>query len=359
MKFYWSNARIVPASLLALGAMLCLQAGNVLARSMEKPVVVARAAMRLLAPVDYYTGTVISREHARLASEVSGRLLWVADVGDSPEQGGVVARIDDVLLREDHIEREADVARIQAQLGFLKQESSRLQKLANSNNAAQSQLEKVESDRLAATSELRAAQAREDRSAALLERTQLRAPFAGIVTGRLLNAGEWADEGAAVVTMTDPLHLEIQGWVSVSALPFLAPQASVRFERNGEKFEGTVRTRVPVGDTRSRLYELRVSLPEGDWKVGESVRIAVPVTARRKVLSVPRDAMVLRRDAISVFVIDGKHIAHRIPVIPGIAGGAWIEVKGNIKPGDLVVTRGGERLRDGQKVVVQGQGDAL
>ncbi len=359
MKFYWRNARRVFAWQLLFAVVLCLQAGGALARSMEKPVVVARAAMRLLAPVDYYTGTVISREHARLASEVSGRLLWVADVGDSLEKGGVVARIDDVLLREDHIEREADVARIQAKLQFLKQESSRLQKLANSNNAAQSQLEKVESDRLAATSELRAARAREGRSAALLERTQLRAPFAGIVTERLLNAGEWADEGAAVVTMTDPLHLEIQGWVSVSALPFLPPQAPVQFERNGDKFAGTVRARVPVGDTRSRLYELRVSLPEGDWKVGESVRIAVPVTARREVLSVPRDAMVLRRDAISVFVIDDDHVAHRIPVIPGIAGGAWIEVKGDIKPGDLVVTRGGERLRDGQKVVVQGQGDAL
>ena len=119
--------RIVPACLLVLGAVLYLQAGDALARSREKPVVVARATMRLLAPVDYYTGTVISREHARLASEVSGRLLWVADVGDTLEQGGVVARIDDVLLREDHIEREADVARIQAQLGFLKQESSRLQ----------------------------------------------------------------------------------------------------------------------------------------------------------------------------------------------------------------------------------------
>jgi len=146
--------------------------------------------------------------------------------------------------------------------------------------------------------------------------------------------------------------------VSVSALPFLEPQATVQFERNEEVFEGRVRTLVPVGDTRSRLYELRVSLPEGAWKVGESVRVAVPATVRHEVLSVPRDALVLRRDAVSVFVIDDDAVAHRIAVIPGIASGPWIEVEGELKAGDLVVTRGGERLRDGQKVVVQGQDGA-
>jgi len=357
MRKIQGMARVVYTVLLAASAMLSLGPGTTLARSLEKPVVVAEAAMRLLAPIDYYTGTVISREQARLAAEVSGRLLWVAEIGDSIETGGVVARIDDELLREDHIEREADVARIQARLEFLKLDAARLQKLARSNNAAQSQLEQVDSDRLAARSELKAAQARERRSAALLERTRLRASFSGIVTERLLYAGEWASEGAAVVAMTDPLHLEIQGWVSVSALPFLKPQRPVSFEYNGDVFEGRVRTLVPVGDTRSRLYELRVSLPEGAWKVGESVRIAVPAAVRRKVLSIPRDALVLRRNAISVFVVDSNLVAHRVVVIPGIASGPWIEVEGELKAGDQVVTRGGERLRDGQKVVVvQGQG---
>lgn len=358
MKLFQSNVPTLFAGLLIVGAALCLRIGVAQARSVEKPVVVAEAAMRFLAPVDYYTGTVISREKARLAAEVSGRLLWVAEVGDSFEVDGVVARIDDVLLREDYAERKADATRLQARLEFLKLETSRLQRLARSNNAAQSQLEQVESNRLAASGELKAAQARERRTGALLERTQLRAQFSGIVTERLLSAGEWANEGTAVVAMTDPLQLEIQGWVSVSALPFLKALTPVKFERSGDAFEGQVRTLVPVGDTRSRLYELRVGLPEGSWKVGESVRIAVPAMARREVLSVPRDALVLRRDAISVFVIDNDSVAHRVLVIPGIANGPWIEVSGELNAGDPVVTRGGERLRDGEKVVVQGADDA-
>jgi len=325
------------------------------ARSGEKPVVVAEAEMRELAPIHWYSGTVISREQAKLAAEVSGRLLWVAEVGAEVEKGATVARIDDSLMREDFAERSADIARIEAQLGFLKQEASRLQRLANQNNAAQSQLEKTTSELASARSELKAAQARERRTAQQLDRTALKAPFNGVVTERLLRAGEWADDGSAVVSMTDPALLEIQSWVSVSALPFVSAQSILQLKINDRTYQGAVRTLVPVGDQRSRLYELRVGLPRQQWNVGESVRIAVPTALSREVLSVPRDALVIRRDSISVYKIGNDSIAERVTVSTGIASGAFIEVQGDLKAGDRVVVRGGERLRNGQQVTVQSQ----
>lgn len=324
-------------------------------RGGEKPVVVAEAAMRELAPVNWYTGTVISREQAKLAAEVSGRLLWVAEVGAKVEAGVTVARIDDALMQEDLAERKADIARIEARLKFLKQEVSRLQRLTKQNNVAQSQLEKTASELASARSELKAAQARERRTARQLERTSLKAPFPGVVTERLLRAGEWADDGSAVVSMTDPELLEVQSWVSVSALPFINMQSILQLVISGKTYQGTVRTLVPVGDQRSRLYELRVSLPQQQWNVGESVRIAVPTALRREVLSVPRDALVIRRNSISLYRIDDDNIARQVSVRTGIASGAFIEVRGDMKAGDRVVIRGGERLRDGQQVTVQNQ----
>jgi RND family efflux transporter MFP subunit len=322
-------------------------------RGGEKPVVVAEAVMRELAPVNWYTGTVISREQAKLAAEVSGRLLWVAEVGAEVEKGATVARIDDALMQEDLAERKADISRIEAQLGFLKQEASRLQRLAKQNNAAQSQLEKTASELASSRSELQAAQARERRTAQQLKRTSLKAPFSGVITGRLLRAGEWADDGSAVVSMTDPELLEVQSWVSVSALPFIKTQSTLQLKIHDKTFQGTVRTLVPVGDQRSRLYELRVGLPQQQWNVGESVRIAVPTALAREVLSVPRDALVIRRNSISLYKVGRDHIAEHVSVITGIASGAFIEIHGDVKAGDRVVVRGGERLRDGQQVTVQ------
>ncbi len=59
----------------------------------------------------------------------------------------------------------------------------------------------------------------------------------------------------------------------------------------------------------------------------------------------------LRRDGTVVYRVNEDNVAERIEVDTGIASGDLIEVSG-ISPGDRVVTRGGERLRPGQKVMV-------
>ena len=351
------NPSRLRSTLLLLAALIVVSPVAPGAGEDARPVVVAQATLSELAPFNWYTGTVISREQARLAAEVSGRLLWVAEIGTRVGKDEVVARIDDALLREELAERQADVARIEAGLVFLRQESSRLQRLAKQNNAAQSQLEKMLSDKASARSELKAAQARARRTAELLERTSLRAPFPGVVTERLLKPGEWADDGATVVTMTDPELLEVQSWVSVFALPFIKPQQTLQLEIQGQRYSGKVRTLVPVSDMRSRLYELRVSLPGQRWHVGTSVRIAVPGAEAKQVLAVPRDALVIRRGSISLYKVNSDNSVERVEVTTGIASGDYIEVHGDVQPGDRVVIRGGERLRDGQTVSILNQDD--
>jgi multidrug efflux pump subunit AcrA (membrane-fusion protein) len=67
---------------------------------------------------------------------------------------------------------------------------------------------------------------------------------------------------------------------------------------------------------------------------------------------VPRDALVLRRDGVSIFRVDGNNLAEQVSVTTGIAEGDYIEVSGGIMPGDRVIIRGSERLRSGQAVKI-------
>ncbi|HSH26549.1 MAG TPA: efflux RND transporter periplasmic adaptor subunit, partial [Wenzhouxiangella sp.] len=80
------------------------------------------------------------------------------------------------------------------------------------------------------------------------------------------------------------------------------------------------------------------------------VRVTIPTAGLREVLAVPRDALVLRGSGTAVFVIDDTGTARRASVSTGIGQGEWIEVAGPVQPGDRVVIRGNERLRDGQSV---------
>ena len=100
------------------------------------------------------------------------------------------------------------------------------------------------------------------------------------------------------------------------------------------------------------MLELRLELPETTWYIGSAVRVSLPSAAARIVTAVPRDALVLRADRISVFVISEENAARRVDVELGTAEGDFIEVIGDVKAGDTVVIRGGERLRDGQSVTI-------
>jgi RND family efflux transporter MFP subunit len=292
---------------------------------------------------------VISRNQARLAAEMDGRLEWVAEMGAVLGKGDTVARLDGVLLEQTLLADQAAVQREQARLAYQNAEVDRLTPLVKKQSVPQSQLDEAVSNRGMTEAEMAAARARVALTRERLKRATLRAPFGGIVSERFLQAGEWAESGAAIVRLVDTSSLEVQTWVPVNALKFVRQGSTLNLAGNPSNAIGTVRTIVPVGDNRSRLYELRLTMDKHSWPVGADVRVAVPTSEARKVLTVPRDALVLRRDGTTVYRIDAEGLAQRVSVNTGIAVGDFIEVD-NIASGDRVVIRGGERLRPGQAV---------
>lgn len=329
--------------------LACLTAGALAQQGGPVPVVVSVAAERMLAPVTPYPGTVISRNQARLAAEVDGRLEWVAEVGTRLGKGETAARLDEVLLEQSLLAELAAVKREQARLEYQSAEVARLTRLVKKQSVPQSQLDEAISNRGITEAEITAAQARVALTRERLKRANLRAPFDGIVTERLLQAGEWAESGAAIVRLVDTSSLEVQTWVPINALKFVRQGSTLGIAGNPSNAIGTVRAIVPVGDNRSRMFELRLSMDSVGWPVGADVRVAVPTSEPRKVLTVPRDALVLRREGTTVYRIDDEGLAQRVSVNTGIAVGEFIEVD-NLEPGDRVVIRGGERLRPGQSV---------
>ena len=344
-------AALAAVPLLALVAAAAFAQGGNAQGPPPAPVVVVTAESRMLAPVTWYPGTVISRNQARVAAGVEGRLEWVAEVGAVIAEGEVVARLDDALLRQSLAEGEAAVARERARLTYLDAQVERLRKLVSQNTATRSRLDEAVAERDVARSEVSAARARVALTAERLERTRIKAPFGGIVTERVRQGGEWAKSGDAVVRIVDAAALEVQIWIPIAALAFVGEGSELALEANPSGTTGRVRTIVPVGDNRSRLYELRLAFDGESWPVGQDVRVAIPTAAARAVVAIPRDALVLRRGGAAVYRVDENGLADRVAVTPGIAEGELIEVDG-IAPGDRVVIRGGERLRPGQPVRV-------
>jgi RND family efflux transporter MFP subunit len=320
------------------------------------PVQVAEAVEMPMTSSLWVPGTVVSRNDAKISAEIAGRLDWVAEIGDEMAEGDVVARIDDRLLKLALSEDEARIQRLEVNLRFLETEARRLETLAAEQIATRTQLDEMVSRReMAAQEHLEALLAR-DQTLGRLERTEVRVPFPGQVVQRFQQLGEYTSVGGAVVRLVDVGHVEVRAQAPLDVAPHLERGMSVRVKDDRQEIESRVRAAIPVGDERSRMFEVRVDLPGGGrspWVVGAAVRVSLPQSGTRTAVSVPRDALVLRRGSVHVFKLTGDGTVERVDVETGIGNGTRIEVNGAVAAGDRVVVRGGERLQPGQAVVVQ------
>ncbi|MEM8548367.1 MAG: efflux RND transporter periplasmic adaptor subunit [Pseudomonadota bacterium] len=297
-------------------------------------------------------GTVISRHDAMISSELEGRLTWVAEVGDEVRAGQPLAVIDDHLLQLELRNREAQIARIQADIDYNRRQARRLQKLAEQNNMAQSELDEVESQLAMLEQDQNIARIELDRTRFDLERSSVKAPFNGVVAARERTPGEHTSPGEYLVRLVNTQELEVSVNAPLKIARFSAVGDVVTVSANGQEQLVPIRGVVPVGDSASRMMELRLQLLTGNWFIGEAVTVELSEGPGTPALAVPRDALVLRDNQVYVYTLSEDNRAIKVPVITGAGRGSHIAIEAELELGAPVIVRGAERLREGQTVKV-------
>ncbi len=305
-----------------------------------------------MAPSVDVPGTVISRYDSRLASELEAKLDWIADVGTEVSKGDTVARLEKFTYRLYEMEAEARVSKEIARVTFLKSEKARLEQLSVNNLSAKSQLDQVSSDLAVAESDQKIAEAQLGQAKVAMYITEIRAPFDGIVTEKLRNIGERLNIADEVIRLVDPNSIEVVARAPLNTVNFTEMGNVLALHNDYREGEGLVRTIVPFGNPQSHMFEVRLNVDPEVWTVGESVRLAMPTAVAKEVLTVPRDALVLRREGVFVYRIDDESKAEQVSVITGLGAGKLIEVIGDLDAGDRVVIRGAERLNTGMMVEI-------
>lgn len=347
------------ALLLAAAAALHVPAAGAQAPEGPPPplVEVDTAELARIAPVSWLPATVFSRHDARVANELGGRVVEVAEVGREVRRGDALARIDDAMLRLRERENLADIGRIEAQLGNARLQEQRLEALMAKASVSGSQLDTARAERVVLERSLDQARVALDRTRHEIRRSVVRAPFDGVVSERFVEAGEYLATGQAVIRLVDLGALELRARVPVDLVAALETGMGLSVRGDGRLDEARLQSLVPVGEAAARQFELRLSLDGGDVAVGSALELGVPTAGPRDAVAVPRDAVVMRRDGSYVLRIDEAGVARRVAVELGTSQGERVEVVGAVAPGDRLVVRGAERLQPGRPVRVAG--DAL
>lgn len=316
---------------------------------------VAKAKLQDVSPAIWLPGDLISLVDSRIATEVAGYLLSIAEVGQRVKKGDVLATLNDRLLLLQLRDNQTTADRLKIHLSYLSRQLSREKKLAEQQSTSQFELERLEMERDMSRQELAAAEIQVERSRYLLDQSRIIAPFDGVVVERLAQQGEYFSEGQALLRFVNVDEKEIRLHAPIHLYNNLTLGARVQLQSAQAQVMslpklGIIDRVIPVGNTRSRMLEIRVKPDSPDWVIGEAVKVQLPSGAAEKLLTVPRDALVLRQNQIFVYTVDSEGKALRVPVSLGASVGDYIVVEGNISDGDTVIVRGAERVRPGQQV---------
>jgi RND family efflux transporter MFP subunit len=302
----------------------------------------------------WVSGTVISRNDARIAAETDGRITWVAEVGSRIETDKPFATIDDTDLRLELKDNHAQLESLEAQKRYQGRNLERLHRLAANNNAAVNQLDEAQSQLDMTVQAIRRAEVSVAQTQRRIDQTRVLAPFAGLVVERLVQVGEFVSRGAQVARLVDTENREIRAQAPLTVSTFVREGLEVTVKHQNRQSLSPVTRVIPVGDERSRMFEVRIASNDPAWVIGSPVRVALPNSDPRELVAIPRDALVLRGSEMFVLRVTADNTVEKIQVDTGIGLGDLIEVIGKLNGGDRVITRGAERLQPGQSVVISG-----
>jgi RND family efflux transporter MFP subunit len=315
------------------------------------PVVVITARAEQVGATLTATGTVVSRNDARISGEVGGPLAWIAEPGTVVKRGEVLARIDGERLALTLRDNEAALRRLEAQLSLLSAQRARFDTLGTV--VSQSQLDEARSRERMAEQDAEQARVARDRARLDLDRATVRAPFAGIVAERLQQSGEFVASGVPLVRLVNDRELEVVARAPMVSADSVTAGAEATLVEGTRKSTGKVRAVIPVGDERSRMLELRIAVADGAWRVGTPVRVEIAPRSLAAVVTVPRDAVILRQGASYVMRVNPDNTAERVAVNLGPGRENHVQIEGRVRAGDRIIVRGAERLESGQTVKVQ------
>lgn len=331
------------------------------AEQAPKPLLLVADDLIRLQPEALSQGPVISgsiqpERRAELRAEVAGVVLDVLkDNGDVVAQGELLLRIDptairDRLLSAEQAERAAVVAAEQGERQF-----KRMQQLMTQQLISTEMLEGAESRRNQSQSELASARARVVEARQQLQRTEVRAPFAGIVGARSASAGDTAQVGMALLSVVDPASMRFEGLVAAEQVAQVQTGANVRFRVNGhaeQVFEGRVERVNPLANENTRQVQVLVSLDGANApKVAGLYAEGRVETAQRQALVLPESALQRDGDAVSVWQVkEGSLLRASVEIGERDERSGRFEVRAGLQAGDQVLRHPVGALREGVPV---------
>ena len=314
-------------------------------------------------------GRVVSLKEAKVPAAVMGRVEKVlVEEGDQVKKGQILASIDTErykwlanIASANVNAAKAELKSAQAETKINLVELERMNSLKNSSAFNASKYDKLQNQNIAllakeeiVEAKLNSAIQEENIAKQNLSRATVKAPFNGIIELKMVELGEAVGLGFPMFQLISDTSVEIQADVPSNRARILKENNEIQISTTDNiKFISKVRALGVRENSNTRTIKIHLSYENSETNrklfVGENVNISVPLGPGQEALTVHKDA-ILKREGMSLVYVVKEDSAQIKPVKLGDGVGERFIVLSGIEAGDLVVTKGNERLRPGQKV---------
>jgi len=307
------------------------------------PVEVAKVAQQPMPQTITAVGSLRSDESIVVRPEVAGRVSAIRfQEGQRVAKGATLVMLDPAI-------NQAEVQQSRANLKLAQGKYDRAVDLAKSNFISGQAKDEAENN-------LRVAEAGLQLAEAKLAKTEIKAPFSGIIGLRVVSIGDYVKEGADVVNLEsiDPLKVDFR--VPETYLKQVQVGQSLQVQLDavpGKTFDGKVFAVNPLVDAAGRSIVIRALVRNSDTSLrpGMFARVRLITRDEQNALVIPEQAIVPQGDEQYVFrVTDGK--ANRVKIAVGQRRDGLVQVLNGLAPNDVIVTAGQLKIRDGVPVSV-------
>lgn len=304
-------------------------------------------------------GALLPNQEARIAAEVEGAVESTrVEVGDTVAAGTELAQIDTASYQGMVNLQTANLAKAEANAQNTGENLARLERLRKTGSVSPTDYDQAFAANKQAQAEVNAAKASLGAANTSLRRSLSRAPFAGAVTERAVNMGDFVRIDTVMFNLVDDSTLRFRSEAPEREAARLKVGQVVRITVDaypGRVFEGTVTWINPAVNpiTRGVGIEARLDNSKHELKANFFARGELIIENSAPTLVVPIESVLTFAGVNKVFVVEGE-MAKAREIELGMTKGEQQKVLGGLKDGERVITTGRTKVQDGTKVKVQG-----
>ncbi|MFA6970356.1 MAG: efflux RND transporter periplasmic adaptor subunit [Gallionella sp.] len=306
-----------------------------------EPLAVAPVEYREVAQTYSAEGLVEATRQSTVSAQIAGRVKEVNfDVGDHVSRGQVILRIDEREAVQALAGSQAQVLQAQANVQNAKSTYERSKQLLAQKFISQAALDKAQADYKVALAQAAASEAGAGQASLTRGYTAVVAPYAGVVSARMVELGEMVMPGKPLMTGFDPSEMRVVVSVPQYKMSEIGAKPDVMVEIPSlTRWIKAASTRVqPIADARTHSTQVRVYLPANEAGLYPGMFVQAHfVVGKVKKLVVPASAVLRRSEVVAAYVVDARGAVKLRQIRVGeVAAEGLVEVLSGLKEGEVV-----------------------